>query len=610
MKKILYIVVLFAVLQATVSAQTKIACIGASITEGARIENPKENSFPGQLQSLLGTNYKVENYGVGGTTMLRKGNYPYWKTEAYQKALESAPDIVFIDLGGNDAKAVNRPFYSELEQDCRDMIRSFKRLPSKPRIIVLLPTAFFVTDENGIYDPVCRKEITPRLKRAASKENVEIVDLHPLLADRPDLVPDGIHPEEKGSEIIAKRMFQQLAYPTDKKTDEFPLFKKYDSYKGLAMAGYQGWFSCPGDGSERGWYHYCGRNGLFQPGICTIDMWPDVSEYIKTYKTEFSFADGSPAYVMSEYDESTVETHFRWMREYGIDGVFVQRFVSEIKNPKSYNQLNKVWKSAINAANINNRAVSVMYDLSGMNPGDEQLVLKDIDAISSQYDIKERKNNTSYLHHNGKPLVAVWGVGFNDRRRYGFKEAEIIIDALIERGFSVLIGVPTHWRLMGDDTLDDPELHRLIKKCDIVMPWLVGRFNENSFPRFAEIVKDDIEWCKANGMDYAPLAFPGFSWVNMNKRSRPIPRNRGSFYWKQLSTHIGNGAEMFYLAMFDEIDEGTAIFKCATEVPAGDSYFLPLDADLGNDYYLFLAGQATRMLRKEIPFTTGIPKRN
>ncbi|MDR1556587.1 MAG: family 43 glycosylhydrolase [Tannerellaceae bacterium] len=68
-------------------------------------------------------------------------------------------------------------------------------------------------------------------------------------------------------------------------------------------------------------------------------------------------------------------------------------------------------------------------------------------------------------------------------------------------------------------------------------------------------------------------------------------------------------AEMLYLAMFDEIDEGTAIFKCATEVPAGESYFLPLDADLGNDYYLFLAGQAAKMLRKEIPFTNHIPER-
>jgi hypothetical protein len=157
--------------------------------------------------------------------------------------------------------------------------------------------------------------------------------------------------------------------------------------------------------------------------------------------------------------------------------------------------------------------------------------------------------------------------------------------------------VPTNWRKLESDTMDDPELHRLIKNCDIVMPWFVGRYNEQTFPRYEKLVKDDMQWCKNNKIDYAPLAFPGFSWVNMAKNSKPIPRNRGSFYWQQLSYYINSGAEMLYLAMFDEIDEGTAIFKCATEVPAGESYFLPLDKDLGNDYYLKLAGKAATLLK-------------
>ena len=383
--------------------------------------------------------------------------------------------------------------------------------------------------------------------------------------------------------------------------------KKYDSYNGLIMAGYQGWFSAPGDGSDRGWYHYTGKNG-FRPGSCSIDMWPDVSEYDKVYKTDFVFEDGRPAFVMSHYDQSTVDTHFRWMREYGVDGVFVQRFITEIKRPKSYNQLNKVFKSAINAANRNNRAISVMYDLSGMVPGDEKVLLDDIDKICAEYDIKSREKNTSYLFHNGKPLVAVWGVGFSGNRRYGLKEAETIIDELTKRGFSVLLGVPTHWRELTNDAQNDAELHRLIRKCDIVMPWFVGRYNEESFvSNFEEIVKKDIAWCEKNKVDYAPLAFPGFTWENMHPGSTPIPRNDGSFYWTQLSSHIKNGAKMIYVAMFDEIDEGTAIFKCATEVPAGESYFLPLDKKTGSDYYLKLTGTASKMLKKEIPFSADKP---
>jgi alpha-L-fucosidase 2 len=389
--------------------------------------------------------------------------------------------------------------------------------------------------------------------------------------------------------------------------------KRYDSYKGLAMAGYQGWFSAPGDGSDRGWYHYKGHDG-FRPGSTNVDMWPEVSEYEKLYETEFEFADGSPAFVPSSYDPSTVETHFRWMEEYGIDGVFVQRFVGEIMNKRSYRQLNRVFDSAMRSGSLHGRAVAVMYDLSGIDSRGIQYAIDDIDRLDALYDLQGREQFPAYLHHNGKPLVAVWGVGFNDGRRYDTRDAERLIDALRERGYSVLIGVPTHWRLQGNDTETGPELHRVIAKCDVVMPWLVGRYNSQTFaPRFSDLVKDDMEWCDARGLDYAPLAFPGFTWNNMH-RGRPsteIPRDGGNFYWKQLSTYIDAGAQMLYLAMFDEIDEGTAIFKCATEVPVGavGSTFVPVDKELGSDHYLFLAGEAARMMRGEKPLTKKMPVR-
>lgn len=377
--------------------------------------------------------------------------------------------------------------------------------------------------------------------------------------------------------------------------------KEYNSYKGLVMAGYQGWFNAPDDGADRGWYHYKGKNG-FRPGSCTIDMWPDVSEYEKTYKTDFVFADGSPAYTFSSYDASTVRTHFRWMKEYGIDGVFMQRFVGEIKSNSGKRHFNTVLASAMKAANEYERAIGVMYDLSGMRPGDEQVVLHDIDEVALQHGLKDRKLNPSYLYHNGKPLVTVWGVGFNDNRRYGLKEAEAIISGLKSKGFSVMLGVPTHWRTLSGDTEPDPKLHELIGQCDIIMPWFVGRYNEQSYDRYYEQIKEDLEWTRKRGIDYAPLAFPGFSWKNLyGKNTTQIERNKGNFLWKQLSGAISAGAEMIYVAMFDEIDEGTAIFKCAKKVPVGESEFLPIDEELSTDHYLRLTGQAGRMLRKEIP---------
>lgn len=376
--------------------------------------------------------------------------------------------------------------------------------------------------------------------------------------------------------------------------------KVYDSYKGLVMAGYQGWFNAPGDGEGRGWYHYTGENG-FRPGSCTIDLWPDVSEYEKTYESEFKFEDGSFARLFSPADYSTVDTHFRWMQEYGLDGVFMQRFIAEIARESGRKHFDRVLDHAMRAAGKYEKAICVMYDLSGMGPWGVDVLLKDIDTLASRYNLFDHDENPSYLYHNGKPLVTVWGVGFNDRRRYGLEEGKSIVEGLKSRGFSVMLGIPTYWRDFGSDTVKDPELHGLICECDIIMPWFVGRYNEHKYQNFCKNIDADIAWAKEHGVDYAPLCFPGFSWENMiyPRTGSTIPRNSGRFFKMQLDYCLEAGAEMIYIAMFDEIDEGTAIFKLAKKipVPTPGSTFVPLDEDVDGDLYLRLAGQAAKSLK-------------
>ena len=385
--------------------------------------------------------------------------------------------------------------------------------------------------------------------------------------------------------------------------------QKHPTYKGLVMAGYQGWFNTPNDGDKRGWHHLGKGDGL-KPGSCNIDLWPDVSEYSKTYSTGFYFADGKNARIFSSSDESTVFTHFRWMKDYGIDGVFMQRFVAEIRNTSGLMHFNKVFASAMKASIQYERAIAIMYDLSGMKSGEEKLVLIDIDQLAVQYHLFDKVKCGPYLYHHNKPLVCVWGIGFNDHRAYGLKESELIIDGLKKRGFSIMIGVPTYWRELKTDTENDERLHVLIKKCDIVMPWFVGRYNEKSYSNFKPGIKDDIRWCKENNVDYVPLVFPGFSWRNMKgQNTTQIPRNKGSFLWKQISGAIVSGAGMLYVAMFDEMDEGTAIFKCVTEAPVGDSKFVTIEQGMKSDYYLWLVGRGGLMLNHKIPFSKEIPNR-
>ena len=380
----------------------------------------------------------------------------------------------------------------------------------------------------------------------------------------------------------------------------------FQSLDGLVMAGYQGWFNAEDDGAGLGWKHYA-KNGEFRPGRCSVEMWPDVSEYAKTYPTEFRFADGSTARVFSSRDRSTTFLHFRWMQEYGIDGVFMQRFVTTLRSEKGRENYDIILSNAVKAAEKYGRAICLMYDLSGMDTEHMGLLAEDWKRIGGK--LTESPN---YLRHNGKPLVAVWGVGFNDNRKYGYDDIGEIIRALKSSGCSILLGVPAFWRSLSMDALPDRRLHSLLEQADVIHPWFVGRYNNDSYGRIQEVIRQDLEWCRAHGKDYIPVVFPGFSWFNLkNGVAAPlnqIPRLGGEFLWKQVAGAIDAGARSIYIAMFDEIDEGTAIFKCANEVPAGESPFLSYEG-VEPDRYLWLAGMAAKMLRGEIPFSSTMPLR-
>ena len=115
-------------------------------------------------------------------------------------------------------------------------------------------------------------------------------------------------------------------------------------------------------------------------------------------------------------------------------------------------------------------------------------------------------------------------------------------------------------------------------------------------------------WTKRQSMDYMPVIYPGFSWQNNKGEGfNRVPRLRGQFLWSQVVACKKSGAEMLYIAMFDEVDEGTAIFKCTDNPPVSEgNQFLTMEG-LPSDFYLRLAGQAGKLLRDEIPFTESVP---
>lgn len=455
----------------------------------------------------------------------------------------------------------------------------------------------------------------------------------------------------------------------------------YNSYQGLVMAGYQGWHGTPGDGCAHnpaeGWPHYANVSGgnpfIFEPGVLRngIDFWPDVSEYPQTYKaTGFTAPDGSTPRVYSSYDASTVDLHFKWMQEYGIDGVFMQRFVSQLTDKTAIKHSDKVLESAMTSSNVYARAISIMYDMVGMDANTSaDVILNDARELISKYNLMDRSlGQRYYLYHNGKPLVGLVSVG-QKSAAYTIAQAQAIVDGLQELGFSVMLGVPAYWRTPGSgDCTSDSAITTLIQDVDIIMPWLVGVFDYDGTSgaaggKFTDywssrmddkkvlsyvVSEGDYTTASEYGVEYCPLVFPGFSDRNIHPNNTVYKRHSGDFYWQQIYKHLNKGAQMLYVAMFDEIDEGTAIYKCLrqSEVPSNETdknyyvvfengayrrsdtevtvsgsndwcktpaelniTFNGIENELPSDYYLWLTGQAAKVLKGEATLTQTKPTR-
>jgi lysophospholipase L1-like esterase len=203
-------ILLFLLMMATsLTAQVKIkvACIGNSITEGAEIE--KSMRYPEQLQAMLGDSYDVHNYGLGGRTMLRKGDFAYWQEQMYKDALAWNPDIIIIKLGTNDTKPQNWIYGDEFQKDYRDFIKSFKHLQGAKRIYICKPVPVF-HDAFEITGTIVKEEIIPQIDEIAKAESVSVIDLYTPLLEKADLFPDGVHPNAAGATIIAEVVFRAL----------------------------------------------------------------------------------------------------------------------------------------------------------------------------------------------------------------------------------------------------------------------------------------------------------------------------------------------------------------------------------------------------------------
>jgi len=179
-----------------------VTCIGNSITYGSGIEDRVANSYPAQLQEILGEEYEVWNFGYSGRTLLKKGDYPFWN-EVHLKAAKAVnPDIVIIKLGTNDTKPQNWQFANDFEGDYKALIQEFINLPSQPKIWLCYPLPVF-EERWGIRDSVVVHGIIPVIDVISEDLDLPIIDLYHPFLDKGSMFPDAVHPDKEGAKIMA-----------------------------------------------------------------------------------------------------------------------------------------------------------------------------------------------------------------------------------------------------------------------------------------------------------------------------------------------------------------------------------------------------------------------
>ena len=190
----------------------KVACVGNSVTYGYKLADRSSHAYPAQLQQLLGDNYRVENFGHSGATLLEKGHNPYRELPAFKNAIAFEPDIVVIHLGLNDTDPRNWPYYrDQFTTDYIDLIRTFRQLKPDTKVWICRMTPIFSwhprfkSSTRVWYD-----QVQQEIERVAKVTGVSLIDLNTPLFNRPDLFPDALHPTAEGAGIIAKTVYSAI----------------------------------------------------------------------------------------------------------------------------------------------------------------------------------------------------------------------------------------------------------------------------------------------------------------------------------------------------------------------------------------------------------------
>ncbi|KIY45503.1 hypothetical protein FISHEDRAFT_49223, partial [Fistulina hepatica ATCC 64428] len=400
------------------------------------------------------------------------------------------------------------------------------------------------------------------------------------------------------------------------------------------MVGYQGWFTCAGDGQphlpeHHGWQHW-----VTEPpsvgGRPTIDTWPDIASYSNSELYTLpgiGNSAGEPVRLFSSRNPLTVQRHFHWMAEYGVDGAFLQRFLSEVDVAHGKSGTRRIRDEVTNnvriAAESMGRAFAIMYDVSSVAPNRIQSILEqDYEHLMNDLKVFDSPN---YLHQDGRPFL---GFGFESGGHTPQLTRSVVqhFRAVASEQLYLIAGTPAYWRMGIVDAEPDPDfLDVWLNEFDAISPWTVGRYIAGDDADYFSdtIIAGDLELLEmlrlTTGRDihYMPVMFPGLSGYNLSGGKWPfndISRDGGYFLWQQIYNVRKQGIRMMYGAMWDEYDEGTALMPVAAsqnDVPLSNQFpFMALDEDgyeLPSDWFMRICAFGAESVHDERMISAEIP---
>lgn len=195
------------------AADLKVACVGNSITYGYGLNSAYYESYPTQLDTLLGAGYAVSNFGVSSQTMLKLSGASYWDQSAFKQALALLPDLVVIELGTNDAKDDIWPrLKQDFKSDYISMVDTFRHRSSKPQVWATLQPPAQNSDWR-MYDTTIAHQVNPAILEVALLKAAPVIDLHTAMSGHPEwFQSDAVHPNAAGAKALAKIVASHLLH--------------------------------------------------------------------------------------------------------------------------------------------------------------------------------------------------------------------------------------------------------------------------------------------------------------------------------------------------------------------------------------------------------------